>query len=139
MESVSKVDPVLRETCRRVATEEPRLVALYLFGSRADGTARPDSDVDLGALFSGDMSLDDLLDLEGRLEDAIGLPTQLIDAGHASPFLALDIIKGERIFCRDRHAADEFDLYVMRRAGDLAFFERERRRMVLTPGAHGEA
>ncbi|MEE8523303.1 MAG: nucleotidyltransferase domain-containing protein [Thermoanaerobaculia bacterium] len=35
---------------RRLAAADPRIV--YLFGSRADGTANPDSDVDLGVLFS---------------------------------------------------------------------------------------
>ena len=44
----------------------------------------------------------------------------------ADPFLAANIIRGERLFCADVLAADEYELYVLRRAGDLAPLERER-------------
>jgi hypothetical protein len=53
--------------------------------------------------------------------------------GPSVEFLALDAIRGERIFGRDGRRLDEFDLYVLRRAGDLAYHERERRRMLLAP------
>ncbi len=33
---------------------------------------------------------------------------------------------GERLYCQDKHRADEFELYVLRRAGDVAPLERER-------------
>lgn len=57
----------------------------------------------------------------------------MIDLSRAGAFLALDAIRGERIFERDGRRLDELDLYVLRRAGDLAPFERERRRALLTP------
>ena len=44
----------------------------------------------------------------------------------ADPFLAANIIRGERIYSRDEYQADEYDLYILRRAGDLAPLERER-------------
>jgi len=40
----------------------------------------------------------------------------VIDAGRTSAFLALDILRGERVFCADLDRCDEFKLYVMRRA-----------------------
>jgi len=39
------------------------------------------------------------------------------------------------VFCRDEYEADTYELYVMRRAGDLAPFERLRiERIMETPG-----
>jgi hypothetical protein len=49
----------------------------------------------------------------------------------ADPFVAAEVIRGERLFADDEDAADEYDLYVLRRAGDLAPFERERIEMIL--------
>jgi predicted nucleotidyltransferase len=115
------------------AAGDPRILALYLFGSRARGDATERSDVDVGALFREETSLRDVLLLCDALERRLGLLVDLVDAGHASAFLALDIIRGERIACADPERCDEFELYVMRRAGDLAPFERERRRLLLQP------
>jgi hypothetical protein len=67
------------------------------------------------------------------LERQLDQPVDLVDAGRASAFLALDVIRGERVFCVDEDRCDELELYVMRRAGDLAPFERERRRLLLQP------
>jgi len=115
------------------AASDPRIVALYVFGSRARGEATERSDVDVGILFRQDVALRDLLLLEDALERHLGLPVDLVDAGRASAFLALDVIRGERVYCSDPDRCDEFELYVMRRAGDLAPFERERRRLLLMP------
>jgi predicted nucleotidyltransferase len=115
------------------AASDPGIVALYLFGSRASQEATESSDVDVGVLFREETSLRDVLLLEDDLERRLGLPVDLIDAARASAFLALDIIRGELIFCADPDRCDEFELYVMRRAGDLAPFERERRRLLLQP------
>lgn len=129
--------PPLEETLEvelaAFAASEPRILALYLFGSRARHEATEQSDVDVGILFRQEVSLRDVLLLEDALERRLGVPVDLVDAGRASAFLALDIIRGERVFCADPDRCDEFDLYVMRRAGDLAPFERERRRLLLQP------
>jgi uncharacterized protein len=124
---------VLQEELAGFAASDPRIVALYLFGSRARQEATEASDVDVGVLFREETSLRDVLLLEDDLERRLGLPVDLIDAARASAFLALDIIRGELIFCADPDRCDEFELYVMRRAGDLAPFERERRRLLLQP------
>jgi predicted nucleotidyltransferase len=116
---------------RTFAAGDPRILALYLFGSRARHEETEHSDVDVGVLFRQKASLREVLLLEDALELRLGTPVDLIDAGGASAFLALDIIRGERVFCADPERCDEFELYVMRRAGDLAPFERERRRLLL--------
>jgi predicted nucleotidyltransferase len=120
-----------------VARDDPRILAVYLFGSRTKGEEHAASDVDLAVLFHEPQGLDDLLGLEIRFEDALGTKVDLIDVGKAKPFLALDAISGERIYCTDSRRCDEFDLYVLRRAGDLAPFAKERRRMLLDPERYG--
>jgi predicted nucleotidyltransferase len=118
---------------RAFAASDPRILAAYLFGSRGRREETEQSDVDVGVLFRQEESLHEVLLLEDALEQRLGLPVDLIDAGKASAFLALDILRGERVFCADLDRCDEFELYVMRRAGDLAPFERERRRLLLQP------
>jgi predicted nucleotidyltransferase len=115
------------------AATDPRIVALYVFGSRARGEAIEGSDVDVGILFRQAVALRDVVLLEDALAQRLGLPVDLVDAGCVNAFLALDVIRGERVYCSDPDRCDEFELYVMRRAGDLAPFERERRRLLLLP------
>jgi predicted nucleotidyltransferase len=124
---------VLERDLATFAASDPRIVALYLFGSRARGDATERSDVDVGILFRHEAALRDVVLLEDALAQHLGLPVDVVDAGRASPFLALDIIRGERVYCSDSDRGDEFELYVMRRAGDLAPYERERRRRLLRP------
>lgn len=53
------------------------------------------------------------------------------------PLLAVNIIRGERLFCRDDYAADEYELYVFRRAGDLERFERQRIEQIMNSDKSG--
>ena len=55
----------------------------------------------------------------------------LVILSEADPFLAAEIIRGERLFALDEYEADEFDLYILRRAGALAPLERERMGLIL--------
>lgn len=107
------------------------MVGLYLFGSYANGDVHAASDIDLGALFTERVELGEVIRLEHRFEEALSRKVDLVDVGHCNAFLALDVVRGERIYAADPEALDHFDLYVMRRAADLAPFERERRRMLL--------
>lgn len=115
------------------ARTDPRILAVYLFGSRTQGEEHAASDVDLAVLFHEPQGLSELVDLEDRFERALGTRVDLVELGKAKPFLAADIIRGERIYCTDSKRCDEFDLYVLRRAGDLLPFARERRRILLDP------
>lgn len=109
----------------------PAVRALWLFGSRADGSAREGSDVDVGVLWEPAQQLEATISLEEELSRATGLPVDVVDVRRAGAFLALEIVRGERLFCRDEVATDLFELYVLRRAGDLMPFERERQAMLL--------
>lgn len=127
--------PTVDRRIIEVLERHPEVVGAYLFGSRARGDETEASDLDFAVLCNTALGLERMVELQDELERACGRSVDLVDAARASPFLALDIVRGERIFERDGRRLDEFDLYVLRRAGDLAPFERERRRALLAPEA----
>jgi predicted nucleotidyltransferase len=117
---------------------------LYVFGSRSKEVAdflskdestlsQGPSDVDAGArLIQGrELTVQEKVLLAIRLEDLLGVNrVDLVIIPEADPFLAADIIRGERLFARDEDEADEYELYILRRAGDLIPLERERERLI---------
>jgi predicted nucleotidyltransferase len=125
--------------------EQYHLVAVYAFGSRATEIAarvhgepvdseHPMSDVDIGVLptRTHPLSLDDKVDLATELEDLFGVErVDLVDLPQAKTYLALDIVCGELLYVTDADEEANYQLYVLRRAADLAPYERERRRMIL--------
>lgn len=131
--------PSVERRIIEVLARHPEIVGAYLFGSRAHGDETEASDLDLAVLCDTAMELERLIELQDELESASDQSVDLIDLAGASAFLALDVIRGERIFERDGRRLDEFDLYVLRRAGDLAPFERERRRALLAAETHSIA
>jgi predicted nucleotidyltransferase len=76
--------------------------ALVVFGSEAKGIARPDSDVDLAALFRsppGDVALREAC---AELERIARRPVDLVDLERASPILAFQVLRDGRCV----HGAD---------------------------------
>jgi predicted nucleotidyltransferase len=123
---------------------------IYAFGSRAAemasrvrgeraGAARPESDVDIGVCLDVGrrLSVREKVELAIALEDLFQVQrVDLVVVTEAGPFLALDIIRGDLLYCRDQDAQAEFELYVLRRAGDLAHYERKKRRLILFGDKH---
>lgn len=118
---------------------------LYAFGSRANEVrdwlvgkltqlSPGDADVDIGVkpVLGTDYSVHVKVSLALALEHLLGvMRVDLVSLVDADPFLAANIIRGERLFARDRISADEYDLYILRQAGDLAHWERERWSLIL--------
>jgi len=138
--NVMAVQEQLREICDR-----HRIDLVYVFGSRACevrdflyGIGKMDksttSDVDIGikaSLRRGAMSVREKVEVAAEMEDLLGFGrVDLVILSEADPFLSANIVRGERIFSNDSYAADEYELYILRRAGDLAPLERERLSMV---------
>lgn len=128
----------VEQLCRKY-----RVKALYVFGSRAAQMLRAltddayqfppsPSDLDVGALTHSPFSIEDKVNLILALETIFAAPrVDLFLLQEADAFLAANVIRGERIFAEDSYLADEYELYVLRRAGDLAELERERMAMIL--------
>ena len=120
--------------------------ALYVFGSRSaeilqaiqDDTLRiqpSQSDLDIGVLAHSLLSIDEKIGLTLELEELFRLSrVDLVLLQEADAFLAANIIRGERIYAEDSYFADEYELFVLRRAGDLAELERARMAMILGKG-----
>lgn len=119
--------------------------ALYVFGSRAaevyalvqglGALASSASDVDVGALPMSSRLSDprERVRLAAAIEHLLGVPrVDLVILPEADPYLALDAVSGELLYCADAVRQAEYELYTLRRAGDLAPFERERRGLLLT-------
>ncbi len=67
-----------------------------------------------------------------ELEDLFNISRiDLVDLSEAKTFLALDIIKNELLYCDDQDEQPEFELSILRKAGDLLYFEKERYKMIL--------
>ena len=114
---------------------------IYTFGSHAKEVLEwvegkgltfsvpPLSDVDIGVKPSleVELSVKEKVHLALALEDLFSVNrVDLVVVTEADPFLAANIIRGERIYSKDEPEADEYDLYILRRAGDLVPLERER-------------
>lgn len=118
---------------------------LYAFGSRAKEVKAmldenweklPDcaSDVDIGIKPEKNVtfSVRHKVEVAQALEELLGVSrVDLVVFTEANPFLAANIIRGERLFSDNEYLADEYDLYILRRAGDLVFLERERLSLIL--------
>ena len=116
---------------------------LYVFGSRAEevqalaegrisALAPTESDVDTAILTAAPLSLDQKVRFAQALEALLNVSrVDLVTLADADPFLAANAIRGLRLFAHDPYQADEYDLYVLRRAGDLAPLERERMSLIL--------
>lgn len=120
---------------REVLKNEEDVVAAYLYGSTARGTRRPDSDLDLGILVGGEppKTLAALkLGLEGRLEDRLGLPVQLVVLNFAPPDLVHRVLRdGRLVIDRDPSARVRFEVGSRREYFDvLPYLRRYRRQEV---------
>ncbi len=83
----------------------PNLLAVYLFGSRADGTAEPQSDLDIAILNDGPLDPVSLWELSSDLAEMAGCPVDLVDLRAASTILQYQVItKGIRLWTRDVQA-----------------------------------
>jgi predicted nucleotidyltransferase len=95
----------------------PDVQGIYLFGSHAEGTARPDSDLDI-ALLLPHAQAKQAKSLAGgdcrfELENTLHRPIDLVNARLVSTVLRKKIIFGDLIYCSDRHAVEEFEMLTL--------------------------
>ncbi len=120
------------------------VAVLYAFGSQAkrvqdwlsacEESLALTSDVDIGVKTTRGLRLPiaEKISLTVALENIFRCQrVDLVFLTEADPFLAVQILRGERIFVLDEYEADEYELYILRRAADLAPLERERMALVL--------
>jgi len=135
----------MASTINQIA-EKFELDIIYAFGSHAEEVAEwlkgdkrnlsisSFSDIDIGVKPSAarQLSVENKVNLTIALEDLFSANrVDLVITTEVDPFLAANIIRGERAYCRDEYEADEYDLYILRRAGDLVPLERERISLIM--------
>lgn len=101
------VTPPQRDSLiRHLRAQLPGLLAVYAFGSRVQGTARADSDLDLAVLVPGYAEPVQLWELAGALSDLAGCPVDLLDLRAASTVMQHQIFTtGQRWWAADHQAA----------------------------------
>lgn len=92
----------------RLRARLPDLLAIHAFGSQIDGTAGPDSDLDLAVLVGGYAEPLLLWDIAGEIADLAGCPVDLLDFRAASTVMQYRILStGQRWWAANSRA----DLY----------------------------
>jgi len=113
------------------------LLAVYLFGSRADDglkllsgepVAGEGSDIDVGIVFpEPGVDLQALVKLDLAFGELFApLRVDLVPTQRVDPLFQVRIVDGHRIFAADSTAADLYELLVFRRAADLLPLQRAR-------------
>jgi len=112
IQTISGLDDVLEQ--------EPEVIGAYLFGSRAQGTAREDSDTDLAIVVEDRTEKDEFYFLE-KLSgvEIVELDLTVVDLRHSSPLLLQQIIKtGRPVYRRS-----EQDLAIFRARAASRYFD----------------
>lgn len=80
----------------------PKIQSAWLFGSRAKGQERPDSDLDIGLLCGEPLTFDEYSRLIWELEEvAQSARVDLVELSFRSPILAFEAISGVEVLRRD--------------------------------------
>ena len=109
----SIMDPIAFIEQRLAGIEE--ILFVYLFGSRAGASARPDSDWDLGIYLAETLSARERFDLRRRLAcelEELG-QVDLVVLNEAPPLLAHRALTGRRLLVRDKPALVRFFVKTM--------------------------
>lgn len=110
------------------------LDTLWLFGSEAQGKTRPDSDVDLAALFRRRPNALEVFEAQAELAELLHREVDLVDLDRASPILGMQVLRHGRLLIdhdpRRRHAffsrtiSMYDDIKIIRREAERRLFER---------------
>ena len=91
----------------------PRALAIYAFGSRVQGTANADSDLDLAVLVAGYADPLDLWAQANALAEVLGCTVDVLDLRAASTVMQHQVLThGRRLWARELEAG-LFESYVL--------------------------
>jgi predicted nucleotidyltransferase len=94
-------------------TAFPQALAIYAFGSRVNGTAQADSDLDLAVLVPGYADPVQLWDVASQLADLVGCSVDLLDFRAASTVMQYQVLQESRLLWATQPAAGLFECFVL--------------------------
>lgn len=99
--------------CTELQKAFPNALGIYAFGSRIQGTANAQSDLDLAVLVAGYADPLQLFEVTNQLADKLGYEVDLFDLRAASTVMQYQVITtGRRLWAKDVQA-DLFDVFVL--------------------------
>lgn len=122
--------------------EKYHLQLIYAFGSRAkealnyvhekkNAFRASQSDVDIGVKPEKHLGVEDKVKIGLFFEDIFDVPrVDVVALTDAPVFLALEIVQGELLYAKDDRYEAEYQLYIMRRASELAPYETMKRKLI---------
>ena len=112
---------------RPLFERDPRVLAVFAFGSQINGYATPRSDVDLAILFEDDVPLKEQLALQVKIAESLGKDIDLVSINDAPLLLRHRILQGRLLFERKPVAVANLIEDTLRRYRDFAPRLREGR------------
>lgn len=111
---------------KRLFAKNPLILAVWLFGSQADGTATRDSDIDFGVLYARAVTLDEHLTLEAAMDEILQSGDfDVVDAARVDLRLRHRIISGKLLYERDPVRVADFVEEILRLYPDY-FYDWKR-------------
>lgn len=99
--------------CTELQKAFSNALGIYAFGSRIQGTANAQSDLDLAVLVAGYAAPLQLFEMANQLADKLGYEVDLLDLRAASTVMQHQVITtGRRLWAKDVQA-DLFDVFVL--------------------------
>jgi len=117
------IGEVLLKTIQDYFRDRDDIYAVYLFGSRAKGTARPASDLDLAVLFKEGLDphrrFQIKLEITNDLEDLLGSKVDLVDLRSADLFFIHQVMRNKVVLHeRDKSSRIAFEVDYRKRYFD---------------------
>lgn len=133
---------VLEISLKRALERVPQVVVAYLFGSRATGRARPNSDLDLAVQFAPGLdatgrerAVRDVLRELGLELGELGERGDVVDIARVGNAVAFRAVRdGRCVLCRDRAARVRLEATIARRYDDEAPYRELFRRAAARAG-----
>ncbi|MEN9595826.1 MAG: hypothetical protein RL236_260 [Pseudomonadota bacterium] len=113
MISVTISESLAQAAISTIRTAFPNTLAIYLFGSRANGTANSDSDLDLAVLVAGYAEPLQLWDISNNLAEIAGCDVDLLDMRATSTVMQYQILQTGRRLWTIGLEADLFECFVL--------------------------
>ncbi len=119
------------DTAAHRLAEDPRVLAVWGFGSRARSEAGPASDVDVAVLLDAPLPLREELRLRASVVERLHRDdVDFVVLNTAPPLLRYEVVAaGDRRFARDEETADRFEERAVRECFDTAHLREVQQRL----------